>query len=196
MKRRCLLSTLTLGAVVLFPSAALYAANIDFETLADLTSVGGFYGSQGVTFQSAISLTAGASLNELDFPPHSGSVVIGDDVLNNGDPMLLNFSTPVNSLSAFFAYSSQLRFTAYDAGGNLLGTFNTLSGSHLGSMEEISIPFSDIALLDISGTVANSFTMDDLSFQPNASVPDITATLPLLGTASLMLWGLRRRARA
>lgn len=193
MKQNSLLTTLMLGSVFLFRTTALHGATIDFETLPDSTAVGGFYSSQGVTFQNAISLAAGASLNELDFPPHSGAVVVGDDVLNNGDPMILTFSTPVNSLAGFFAYSSQLTFAAYDFGGNLLGTYNTPTGSHLGSMEEIFLPFSGVALLDISGALADTFTMDDLSFQQSASVPDTGATLPLLGGAFLVLWGLLRR---
>lgn len=55
------------------------AIMLDFEDMTDLTSVSESYSSYGVHFQNAISLTAGFSLNEIDFPPSSGLVAIGDD---------------------------------------------------------------------------------------------------------------------
>lgn len=181
------------------------ATTIDFETLPDSSDVGNFYGaSAGVDFQSAISLTAGISLNEIDYPPHSGSVVVSDNVANNGDPMVLTFHDPAGSLSAYFAYSSQLTFSAFDSSGTLLGSFTTATGSHLGSDEQITVPYSGISKLNIAGGVAGSFIMDDLNFafdaasQSGKGVPETGSTLllSLLSAACLILFGRNLRTHS
>ena len=53
------------------------AAVIDFEILASLESVTSQFA--GLTFSNSTTLTAGISLNEFDFPPHSGDNVVSDD---------------------------------------------------------------------------------------------------------------------
>src|SRR5207249_704339 len=68
------------------------AAPIDFENLPDSQLVQDFYQARGLIFENAISLTAGFSLNEIDFPPHSGSIAIGD----NAAPLALNFQQPTS----------------------------------------------------------------------------------------------------
>jgi len=151
MITRTLFACLVGSAVSLLPSKAL-AATIDFETLPDSSDVGAYYHAlYGLDFQSAIALTAGLSLNELDFPPHSGSIVVGDNVANDGDPMILRFVNPVSSLSGYFAYGSQLTFSAYDHNGALIGTYVTPTSSNLGSDLLISLPFPDIGQLNIAG---------------------------------------------
>ena len=165
------------------------AVTIDFENLSDLSPVNSTYTAQGVLVQNAISLTAGVSLNEFDFPPSSGSIVIGDDVINDGDPMIITFLHSSDSVSAFFSYASTLTFTAFDPFGTLLGEFSTATSSMLGLSEQIIVPYNGLGSLHIAGSEANSFTMDDLSFEPNlpASLPDGGSTLGLLGITLLSL---------
>lgn len=87
----------------------LSGAVIDFESLGDLESVTGQF--PGLTFSSTISLTAGISLNEVDFPPHSGVVVVSDD----GGPIQIVFASPVLSFSGYFTYVVPLTVEAFDA---------------------------------------------------------------------------------
>jgi hypothetical protein len=53
------------------------AALIDFESLALDEFVTDQFAAQGVLFGNAVTLVAGISLNEIDFPPTSGANVIG-----------------------------------------------------------------------------------------------------------------------
>jgi hypothetical protein len=171
------------------------AVSINFESLPDSSDVGTFYqASYGLTFQSTIALTAGFSLNEFDFPPHSGVMAIGDNVENDGDPMILTFTHSVNSLSAYFVYGSTLTFSAYDKDGLLLGTYVTPEDTHLGSDQLIELPFSHFQTLNISGETANSFIMDDLTFSADEtrSVPDGGNTLVLFCGALVTLFAFNR----
>jgi hypothetical protein len=69
---------------------------IDFESLADSDSVTNQF--PGLTFSHTTVLTAGVSLNELEFPPHSG----GNVVLDDGGPITIAFTTPQGEVSGFF----------------------------------------------------------------------------------------------
>src|SRR5580700_6502590 len=72
-------------------------ATISFETLPDGTPI--FDGTSittqfpGLTFTNTTVISAGISLNEFEFPPHSGSNVAFDD----GGPITIAFTNPVLS---------------------------------------------------------------------------------------------------
>jgi hypothetical protein len=172
------------------------ATTINFDDLPDLSDVGGFYHSTyGVDFQSSISLTAGFSLNEIDYPPHSGAGVIGDNVANDGDPLLINFVDPASLISGYFAYSSELTFTAYDHDGVFIGSSWSPNASNLESSLYIALSFSNVSLLEISGATANSFILDDLSFEKTPQTPGVPeggSTFALLAVI-LPALALRRR---
>src|SRR5262245_58531052 len=95
-------------------SPALWAdsVTINFEGLPDLTRVTNQYA--GVVFSNAAIATAGVSLNEFDFPPHSGSNVVFD----NGGPIAIIFTSAATAFSGFFTYAAPLTLTAYDALNN------------------------------------------------------------------------------
>lgn len=172
------------------------AVTINFETLPDSYDVGSFYhASYGVDFQSAISLTAGYSLDQIDFPPHSGIMVVGDNVANDGDPMVLTFVNPVNHISAYFAYGSQLTFSAYNSNNILIETYVTPVDFYLGADQFISLSASGVSRLDIAGATADSFIMDDLSFTQNmpANIPDGGATITMVGIGMVFLLLMRER---
>ena len=108
-------TSLPLGAAAFLCAAALTSASasattIGFESLADLDPVTTQFSPSGVTFANTIALKAGLSLNDGEFPPHSGSVVISDD----GGPMTMLFSTPVTQVGVFFTYALPLTLTAWD----------------------------------------------------------------------------------
>ncbi len=194
---------ISLDAAAFLCAAALASTNasalsIDFETLADGVAVTNQF--TGVSFSNAIALKAGFSLNELDFPPRSGSVVVSDD----GGPMTLLFSSPVTQVSAFFTYVAPLTLTAWDAFdlalGSVLSLFSTnaaLSGDPGSAPNEfLELAFaSGIAKLTVSGDAAGgSFVLDDLSFTPTALLVPEPATAALTAIALAGLLARRRFA--
>lgn len=171
---------------------------ITFEGLTDGTAVTNQFSN--LLFVNAAIATAGVSLNEFEFPPHSGSNVVFDA----GGPISISFLVPVTNVSAFFTYGTQLTITAFDASNNVLATltsaFNNnqaLSGD-VGSHPNEFLSFSmvsGISRITISGDPGGgSFTLDDLTFDTAAPVPE-PASLSLLlgGIGGLCIARLRRR---
>ncbi len=170
------------------------AATIDFESLSDGDSVDTQY--PGLTFSNATAISAGLSLNELEFPPRSGTNVIFDA----GGPMTIDFTTPQLSAGAFFTYLDRITIEAFDSNNTLVVTITSAFLSNLalsgdaGSTPNEFMGFSGptpFNRLVISGdTLGESFVLDDLSF--TASVP-LPGTLGLFGTGLVSLLGMRRR---
>ncbi len=198
MKTRISLDAAAFLCAAALASANASAVSIDFETLADGAAVTNQFTGAGLTFSNAISLKAGFSLNELDFPPHSGSVVVSDD----GGPMTLLFSSPVTQVSAFFTYvvpaPLTLTLTAWDALdvvlGSTLSLYSTnaaLSGDPGSSPNEfLELVFaSGISKLTVTGDAGGgSFVLDDLVFTPTAvPIPEPgTAVLTAIALAGLL----------
>lgn len=191
------------ATTILFATAlatASQAATLDFESLANLEGVGSQYSGQGATFVNAVALEAGLSLNEFEFPPHSGSVVL----IDVGGPISILFNTPVTQVSGFFTYSTGLTLAAYDAANVTLGGVSSafskntaLSGDAGSSANEVlALAFaSGISKLTITGSpLGGSFTLDDLSFSP---VPEpntaVLLALGLIGQGLFRRAGIRRR---
>jgi hypothetical protein len=161
---------------------------INFDGLPDSTAVGDTYASAGIHFAHGIALTAGVSLNEIQFPPHSGTGVLAD----GGSTIVITFDSAASGISAYFAHLNQLTFTAFDAGGGLLGTYSSPLTSFTGGTEQIGLGFSGVSELDISAQTPSTYMLDDLSFQTGATpsgVPDSGSTLTLLAMAGLALLG-------
>ena len=171
-------------ALMLVFMGSARALTVDFEGLAD----GAALTTQipGATFSNAVALGSGLSLNEFEFPPHSGQTVASDD----GGPMQIVFDAPVMSFSGFFTYASSLALTAFDADGNSVATAASLFASNLAlsgvagssANELISLlAAGSFTRLIIQGDPAGgSFVVDDLSI---VAVPEAT-------TSALMLAGL------
>jgi hypothetical protein len=181
---RLLRSSLLLLLIAVSTSAAK-ADTITFEGLTDGTTVTNQFSN--LLFLNATIATAGISLNEFEFPPHSGSNVVFD----SDGSMSISFLVPVTSVSGFFTYGTQLTVTVFDASNNVLATltsaFNNneaLSGD-VGSHPNEFISFSvvsGISRISISGDPGGgSFTLDDLTFSTAAPVPEPASLSLLLG---------------
>ncbi|WP_395402146.1 hypothetical protein ACHMW6_28910 [Pseudoduganella sp. UC29_106] len=151
------------------------AEKIDFENFFDNQAVTNQIG--GLSFLNALALQAGASLNEFEFPPNSGTVVLSDD----GGPMQILFAAPISSFGAYFTYLDPLKMTAFDADGNVVGSQLSQFSSNLRlSGDAGSVPnellsliyFGGISKIEIIGSSSGySFTMDDLSVSSLSSTP-------------------------
>lgn len=133
----------------------------------------------GVLFSNTEVATAGISLNEFEFPPHSGKNVAFD----NGGPITITFSSPISLFSGYFTYSVPLTLDGFASTNNLLAFADSKFSSNLGLS---GVPGSHPnEFLDISSSLGidevtitgspsgESFAMDDISFQPLAShVPE------------------------
>lgn len=170
------------------PSA--FAGFLDFEGLPDSTVLTNQY--SGLTFGNAIILSAGVSLNEFEFPPHSGVNVVSD----NGGPLSINFLSPITSFSGYFTYADLLTLQAFDAGSNLVGstlsafTNNMALSGELGSSphEFLHLTFNGgISSITITGDLlGESFVMDDVTHDSPTAVPEPRTGLLILSTVGLL----------
>lgn len=171
--------------ILLFLVAATTAlpATINFDDQPDLTPVTNQY--LGVTFANATVLTAGISLNEIDFPPHSGDNVAFDD----GGPITITLGQPTGQIGFYTTYVTQLTVQAFDDGNNLLATLYTLFTNNTTSQgdqnsnpnEHLQIIAPNIKTITIQGDPNGaSYTIDDVSF---------TTPVPEAGSLSMLLVG-------
>jgi subtilisin family serine protease len=196
------LLTALVPALAIPTASQATTVTIDFEGFPDSTILTNQY--PRLTFTNAIILTAGISLNEFEFPPHSGTNVVADD---NG-PMTIDFSPVVTSVSGFFTYSTSLTLSAFDAASSLLTTAQSafsdnlaLSGDPGSSPNElISLSSaSGIASVEILGDPGGfSFALDDFTYvtggSPPSSAPEPSALLLLTSMCTLLyLWRRKRR---
>ena len=70
----------------------------------------------GLTFTNTTVATAGISLNELEFPPHSGVNAAFDD----GGPITVAFATPIGEFDGYFDYSVPITLDAFNAANQIL----------------------------------------------------------------------------
>ena len=188
---------------VLLIAAKAQAATIDFEQFNDsdlLTTQ-----ITGLTFANTIILTAGISLNEIDFPPHSGQNVAGD----NGGPIAISFAQPIASFSGYFTYTTNLALDGLDASSNVLAvadskysanfTSSGVPGATPDELLQISSAKGFSQIVITGNPAGGSFVVDDITFTPlaNATTPEPAAvSLATAGFAVLALYRLsfsRRR---
>ncbi len=181
------LSLLVGTTLVLFSQKPVSATSttLNFEGLPDGTIITNQY--QGLTLSNAIILTAGITLNEFEFPPHSGSNVLSD----NGGPITIEFSQPIQSFSGYFTYLEPLTIKAFNASNAQVASATSrfsnnmalsgVSGSSPDELIQVSNN-SGISTLTISGDAnGTSFALDDASFSPS------TTTVPILSPTAFVL---------
>lgn len=155
-------------AIVLLFATRVHANTItlNFDSLQDSTPLTNQYSSSGITFTDATVLSAGISLNELDFPPHSGTNVVVDD----SGPITLTFTSPASFVGAYFTYIVPLTIDAFNLSGQMIAiSSSAFSANDVSSgnspNEFLSVSGQDIARVTITGDpLGGSFAMDDLSF--------------------------------
>lgn len=188
-----------LALLVLISSSLAKADTVTFEGLGDGTSVTNQFA--GVLFFNATILTAGASLNEFEFPPNSGTNVVFD----SGSPLSITFASPVSSVGGYFTYATQLTIIAFDASDNVLGTLTSTFNNNMGLSgdagsqfnEFLTFSFAGISRITILGDPAGgSFTLDDLTFTPAVSeIPEPTSIVLLLTGGGILLRYRKRFSR-
>jgi hypothetical protein len=177
LHRFTLLTVSVLLALCTLASAQGGTVILDFESLSDGDPVTNQF--PGLTFSNAIVLSAGISLNEFEFPPHSGVNVISD----NGGPITIIFATPILSFSGYFTYAEPLTLAAFDASlaqvASVTSAFSSndaLFGDPGSSPNEfLQVTFAGgISSMVITGDPSGgSFVMDDAAV--TSSVPEPTA---------------------
>ena len=178
--------------LVLMPSALMANTTvINFDNLADSAAVTSQF--LGLTFSNTTALTAGISLNELDFPPLSGNNVVTDD----SGPISIVFASPVDSVGGYFTHTTPVTLQVFNTANTQLGSTSTLYSGNLISSgnppnEFLTLAFSgSIKTVKITGDPAGfSFTLDNLTYStpPSASVPESSSvTLFFSGLACLIL---------
>jgi hypothetical protein len=173
-----------------------WTATLDFDTgLASEDLVISQF--PGLTFTNAIALQSGVSLNEFEFPPHSGEFVVGDHL----DYLQIRFATPATEFSAYFTYVARLTLTAYDASDAIVASATSLFSSNAvlsgeagsTSNELLSLTAADISRVTIQGGGGgDSFAMDDLTYD---AVPEPGMALSVCA-GLLGLLAIRRRRRS
>jgi hypothetical protein len=191
MRPRHKLSTLPFSAclVVLTIAGSAAATTLDFEGFADSTIVTTQY--LGLTFSNTIILTAGISLDEIDFPPHSGANVASD---NNG-PITIDFATPITTFSGYFTYTEPLTLNAFDVTSTEVASATSLFSENFVSSgnpanELITVAFAGgFSSVTITGDPSGgSFTMDDLTYAAGTStVPEGPFTLLLFAMTAILV---------
>lgn len=186
-----------IAALLLCATASAVAdpITLNFESLKDNTKVTTQFA--GLTFTNATALTAGVTLNELEFPPKSGSNV----VFNDGGAMTITFTAPLLSFEAYFTYDSRLTITAFDDKGNQIGSLSSqflnnlaLSGG-AGSKPNELLSLSSVAgITKIVISTTGSFVLDDLKYNAQAApVPEPTTLALMLGGGAFLLGSKRRK---
>jgi hypothetical protein len=170
---------------------------INFEGFADGTAVTTQYA--GLAFSNAAVATAGVSLNEFEFPPHSGLNVAFD----NGGPITIVFSNAVSSFDAFFTYSVPLTLDAFNSSNTLVASANSLFSNNEGISgvpdsspnERIQVSSSGgISSVEIMGAASGgSYTIDDVTYSTSTSIPE-PGSLILALAGSAMLIAFRQRS--
>lgn len=171
---RCIL---ILSLLVLFSKpVAAQSGGKDFEELNDSAPITQY---AGLSFGNSTAVTSGVSLNEFEFPPHSGRNVAFDD----GGPMVLTFNGTVSSFSGYFTHTTRLTLTGFDAVNNPVISKTTVSGNNLGLAGEANSAPNELVNLSFAGGISkivisgapggSSFTLDDIDFTPADNSPPV-----------------------
>lgn len=179
--------------------------SLNFEGPSDSTLLTTQY--PGGTFTNAIILTSGISLNEFEFPPHSGVNVASD---NNG-PMTIHFITPINSFTGYFTYLEPLTLDAFNALDTEVATATSRFSNNLACLAGPPCPgtpgSSPNEFIDLSfaggfssvtitgGSLGGSFVLDDVTGTsgPSAAPEPHTFGLLLFGVIYIVTLGRKRK---
>jgi MYXO-CTERM domain-containing protein len=211
MRRACL--PFVFCALAALPQLKAGTVTVDFEGYFDQTPVTVQY--PGLIFANSSILLAGATLNELEAPPHGGNGV-GVDCASfdsdanclSGGPIVINFLTPVSAFSGYFTYFAPLTVTGYDQSNNALPGVNSAFSSNFASSgnptnELLTVTYAPgLSRITISGSPEGfSFVMDDLSLttiEGETTAPEPSTTVAMAAGLALLVGfpAIRRRRLA
>lgn len=186
-------SRLVLFGLIISSFARAGIATVDFEAFGDGTVLTNQVG--GLLFANATVWSAGLSLNELEFAPHSGSNVAVDA----GGPMSIVFASPVSSVSGFFTYSTSLTLAAFDALNQAVGTTSSSfasnfvsSGHNPNEVLQVSVAGGISRVLIAGDPNGASFALDDLTVTtPASNVPEPSSGVLLVSGVMVLIFGSR-----
>jgi hypothetical protein len=158
----------------------------------------------GVTFTNSIILTSGITLNEREFPPRSGINVVSD----NGGPINIAFSPPIERFTGYFTYRVQLTVRAFDNSHKQIGIATSkFSGNEVHTFflfpneaMQVGSATNNISSVSISGDSAgSSFVLDDvfierMDISPTPVPPTLLLTLLGLALSGFAAFVMRRKA--
>jgi hypothetical protein len=188
----------TLVAMLLFCSAGRLSADvftIGFEGFNDNTILTTQY--PGLMFTNTIVYGSGITLNEFEFPPHSGLNIASD----NGGPITIDFANPITSFSGYFTYEAALTLAGFDSSNIEVATAASAyltndplnDGSTPGRPNElIQLSAGGISSVTITGLPGGqSFTMDDLTYSTTAivtGVPEVSSLVLLFSVLGVVIF--------
>lgn len=171
---QCLLILLLL--VLISKPVAAQSGGRDFENFDDGAAITQY---ANLVFANSTVIASGISLNELEFPPHSGSNVVFDD----GGPMTITFNGTVSSFSGYFTHTARLTLTAFDAANNPVASKTTASVNNLGLSGDSGRTPNELVGISFAGGISkvvisaasggNSFTLDDIDFNSTTNRPPV-----------------------
>lgn len=188
-----LVATLSLS----LPAGAVTTVGIDFESLAELEGVTTQFAAQGITFANAQVLVAGSLLNEIDFPPSSGTRVITG--LGAG-PITIAFAQPAESVRVDFVSADMATLRYFDSSNVLIS--QTGIGPNLGSpnfagLTSFPAKIAKVTVANADGN-ANALVLDNLIVRLDVpetpAVPEPSAFLAMACGLVTVAASLRRRA--
>ncbi len=188
-----------------------HAILITFEGLKDFEQVTNQYFADGVTFNNATAAVAppDGTLNEIDFPPTSGTTLVTNETFSTGDfapsglgDISFNFnSVYYNTVSGYFTYGDYglsgdpLSVSVYSP-SDLINPLTVLTVlENLGSPQFLQFTgLGPIAALIARGGTGSYFTLDDLEFtDPETPVGTVVPEPGTLLLVSLGGFGLVSR---
>lgn len=189
------LSLLAASLALAVAAAPARAVTIGFDSLSSATVVTNQFAGDGILFSNALVLTAGVTLNEIDFPPNSGTNVISG--LGSG-PIGVSFTAPAQFVSLQLTTADVAAVSFYNSSNVLLTELqvNPNLGSH--TMVGFDAGSASIARVTIASTGSKDaffLAVDDVSARvpTQAPVPEPSAFLTMACGLGLVAGSLRRR---
>jgi hypothetical protein len=168
------------------------AALVDFESLAIDEFVTTQFESDGIVFSNAVTLVAGVSLNEIGFPPSSGTNVISGLDIGPLEAVLLWGASRVSFQMTTAVPARVALFDSVDAlVGELLVAPN-LEG-HTQVWFDSSSPIGRVSIGDDILGSAFFLTVDDFDFEVSKAPEPSTLALIALGLLPVAAAAVRRR---